>query len=86
MKTLVAIALAATLASTSAFAWSTGGDCGCTPTHTTKKVKVNSGVGNGAEFGPTEANDRDPGNSGAHNQAGKNSFKPNSARAGTSIP
>lgn len=85
MKTILALAFAATLASTSAFAWSTGGDCGCAPTPV-KKVKVNSGVGNGAEFGPTEANDRDPGNSGAHNQAGKNSFKPNSARAGTSIP
>lgn len=65
-------------------------DCGCAAPMPTKpvkmKVKSNSGVGNGAEGGATEAHDRDPGNSGANNQAGKNSFKPNSARAGTSIP
>ena len=51
-----------------------------------KKVHVNSGVGNGAEFGSTERRDRDPGRSGMHNQAGKNSAKPNSAAALTSIP
>jgi hypothetical protein len=43
------------------------------------KVKANAGVGNGAEGGRTEKRDIDPGNSGANNQAGKNSFKPNSA-------
>jgi hypothetical protein len=57
--------------------------CGCTPPPPPSKVKVkaNSGVGNGGEpRGVTgELNDRDPGNSGAHNQAFKNQSKPQSA-------
>jgi len=57
-------------------------DCGCDH----EKLRVNAGVGNGAEFGDTEANDADPGNSLTHNQAGKNSSKPRSAASGTSMP
>ena len=50
------------------------------------RSKVNSGVGNGSEYGPDEAHDRDPGRSGAHNRAGNNVDRPNSPRAGTSNP
>ena len=57
--------------------------CGCT--HEIK-LRVNAGVGNGSEFGETEADDADPGNSLTHNQAGKNSSKPRSAASGTSMP
>ena len=72
--TIVAtLVLGVVATSSSAFA------CGCKPP--VKKVHVNAGVGNGAEFGRTEAKDRDPGRSGSHNQAGMNSFKPNSAAA-----
>ena len=46
------------------------------------KQHVNAGVGNGAEGGRTEKRDLDPGNSGAHNKAGKNFAKPNSPRSG----
>lgn len=84
-KTTVSLALVIALASTSAFAWSTS-DCGCGPSPKPAKVKVNSGVGNGSEYGPTEAYDRDPGNSGAHNQAGKNVGKPQSPNASNVIP
>ena len=73
MRKMLMLAAAATIClSTTAYAKS---NVWCPPV----KVKANSGVGNGAEGGATEANDRDPGKSGAHNQAGKNSFKPNSA-------
>lgn len=55
--------------------------CGCVPPPPPSKIKANSGVGNGGEpRGVTgELNDRDPGNSGAHNQAYKNQSKPQSA-------
>lgn len=78
MRILTALAATALLvSSTVAFA----GDYSdpCPPTD--KKQKVNAGVGNGSEFGYPESNDRDPGNSQAHNQAGKNSYKPNSDAA-----
>lgn len=84
-KTLVAFAIASALSSTGALAWSTS-DCGCGPAPKPVKAKVNSGVGNGSEYGPTEASDRDPGRSGAHNQAGTNVGKPNSPNAGNVIP
>jgi hypothetical protein len=79
MKTVLAIAVvSAALMSAPASAWES---CGCAPA---PKGKVNSGVGNGYErFGTSERNDADPGRSGAHNAAGKNSEKPQSAAAGT---
>lgn len=88
--TIAAVAGIAMVTATPAFAGKkyeprptvTKNGCGCKH----KKLRVNAGVGNGSEFGPTEANDRDPGNSGAHNQAGKNSSKPRSAASGTSMP
>lgn len=78
----VAIAMSA-LFSTAAYA---GGStsCGCTPPPPTKGQHVNAGVGNGGESLPgsyKEVGDRDPGRSGAHNQAFKNSDKPRSAAA-----
>lgn len=84
---LITLGLAAafSVAATVAFAGGTT-SCGCTPTPPAKQKHVNSGVGNGAEYGVTEANDRDPGNSGAHNQAGNNSFKPNSAASARNMP
>lgn len=85
-KTALVIAFsAAAMFSTGALAWSTT-DCGCMPAPKPVKVKSNSGVGNGSEGGPTEAWDRDPGRSGAHNSAGKNVGKPNSPNAGNVIP
>ena len=55
--------------------------CGCVPPPPPSKIKANSGVGNGGEPRSVtgELNDRDPGNSGAHNQAYKNQSKPQSA-------
>jgi len=82
-KTAIAFAVVSALFSTSALAWSTT-DCGCQPKPA--KVKSNAGVGNGSEGGPTEAADRDPGNSLANNQAGKNVGKPNSPNASNVIP
>lgn len=84
-KMIAAFVLASALSTTGALAWSTS-DCGCGPAPKPVKMKSNSGVGNGSEGGPTEAWDRDPGNSGAHNQAGKNVGKPNSPNAGNVIP
>lgn len=84
---LVTLGLAAafSVAASVAFAGGTATNCGCVPKPPAKQ-KLNSGVGNGAESGTTEADDRDPGNSGAHNQAGKNSFKPNSAASARNMP
>ena len=82
---LVTLGLAAAFSVAATVAFAGGATCGCTPPAPTKQ-KVNSGVGNGAEYGRTEASDRDPGNSQAHNQAGKNSFKPNSAASARNMP
>ena len=81
----VAIALGiSALFSTAALAGGTS--CGCVPTPPSpgKAKHVNAGVSNGGEPLPgsyKEVGDRDPGNSGAHNQAYKNSDKPRSAAA-----
>ena len=84
---LVTLGLAAafSVAATVASAGGKTTSCGCTPTPPSKQ-KVNSGVGNGAEYGTTEANDRDPGRSEGRNQAGKNSYKPNSAASARNMP
>ena len=88
MKTKsVAIAVAVSmLFGTAAFAGGSSKDCGCVPPPPTqgKAKKPNSGVGNGGEplaGSYKEVGDRDPGRSGAHNQAFKNSDKPRSAAA-----
>ena len=74
-----------TLVSTAALAGGSSKDCGCVPPPSHTKAKhPNAGVGNGGEPLPgsyKELNDRDPGRSGAHNQAFKNSDKPRSAAA-----
>jgi hypothetical protein len=80
MKRSILVTVTALAFATSGFgsaAFACGSKCGPPSKH----KHVNAGVGNGAEFGRTEKKDRDPGNSGAHNQAGKNSFKPNSPRS-----
>lgn len=85
MKFGIAVFAAAAFLSNAAVAGSYS--CGCTPPPpTTSTKKPNSGVGNGGE--PVagvpsykEVGDRDPGRSGAHNQAFKNSDKPRSAAA-----
>jgi hypothetical protein len=59
------------------------GDEICPPV---KKIKVNSGVGNGSEYGPNESDDADPGNSGDHNKAGDNYQKPKSPGADDVMP
>jgi hypothetical protein len=59
------------------------GDEYCPPV---KKIKVNSGVGNGSEFGPNESADADPGNSGGNNNAGDNYTKPKSPGADDVMP
>ena len=51
------------------------------PTTYICKVKGNAGVGNGAEGRSPELGDCDPGKSGLHNQAWKNSDKPKSPGA-----
>lgn len=83
MKFGIAIFAAAAILSSAALAG--GHSCGCTaPPPTTSTKKPNSGVGNGGEGLPgsyREVGDRDPGRSGAHNQAFKNSDKPRSAAA-----
>ena len=84
-KAALAFVAAFALSSTGALAWSTT-DCGCMPAPKPVKMKSNAGVGNGSEGGPTEAYDRDPGNSGANNQAGKNVGKPRSPNASNVIP
>jgi hypothetical protein len=84
-KAALAFAVASALFSTGALAWSTT-DCGCGPAPKPVKMKSNAGVGNGSEGGPTEAFDRDPGNSGANNQAGTNVGKPRSPNATNVIP
>jgi hypothetical protein len=55
--------------------------CGCVPPPPPSKIKANSGVGNGGEprTAAGEVGDRDPGNSGSHNQAFNNQSKPQSA-------
>ncbi len=80
MKILASILSVALIASASTISIASAEDCGC---YTPVKVKSNAGVGNGSEVhddfpGPTEDGDVDPGNSFAHNQAGKNVDKPNS--------
>ena len=84
LKSFLAAAAVSALVSTAAFA-GTSTSCGCVPTPPAK-VKSNSGVGNGSEGGPTEANDRDPGRSGAHNNAGSNVGRPNSPNATRVMP
>ena len=79
------ISASALLATSSAFAYSTK-DCGCSSPPSHYKTKSNSGIGNGSEGGPTEANDRDPGNSGANDNAGSNVGKSSSPRSTSVIP
>ena len=85
MRSAIAIFAATTFLSTAAMAGSTSYGCGCTaPPPTAPTKKLNSGVGNGGEplaGSYKEVGDRDPGRSGAHNQAYRNSDKPRSAAA-----
>ena len=75
---LVAVAAAAVLTSTGAFAQTSNEGGNIPPTVVICYGKTNAGVGNNAELGRTELRDCDPGKSGLHNQAGKNSDKPQS--------
>lgn len=83
MKILASVLSIALIAGVSTVSIASAEDCGC---YEPKKVKSNAGVGNGSEVndefpGPTEDGDVDPGNSFAHNQAGKNVDKPNSPKS-----
>lgn len=83
MKSFALAVATAALMSTAGWSTSASASCGCPPAPHTK-AKSNAGVGNGGEprtGSYKEWNDRDPGRSGAHNQAAKNSDKPRSAAA-----
>ena len=79
-KTLASLVGAALLSGMGTFAQAqTCDQCGTLPPPpppTVCKVKGNAGVGNGADGRKSELNDCDPGKSGLHNQAWKNSDKP----------
>ncbi len=90
MKILASVLSLALLAGVSTVSIASAEDCGCggytQPKVQKSKVKANSGVGNGSEVfsgSADESGDVDPGNSGAHNNAGSNVGKPNSPRAGS---